>query len=42
MKRAAIDRKMLDYRRFRTFLKTRGEKIRKVVKNQLRFSNRDF
>ena len=42
MKRAVIDRGMLDYRRFRTFLKTRGEKIRKVVKNRLGFSNGDF
>lgn len=42
MKRAAIDRKMLDYRRFRTFIRTRGEKIRKVVKNRLGFSNGDF
>ena len=42
MKRAAIDRKMLDYRRFRTFLKTRSGKVRKVVKERLGFSDDDF
>lgn len=42
MKRAIIDRDMLDYRRFSTFLKDRTEKIVGAVKKRLEFSDADF
>jgi Protein of unknown function (DUF1524) len=42
MQRAIIDRDMLDYRRFRTFLKDRSEKIVETVKKRLEFSDGDF
>lgn len=42
MRRAVINRDMLDYRRFRTFLKERSEKIREVVRKRLEFSDEDF
>jgi hypothetical protein len=42
MRRALIDRDMLDYRRYRAFLKARSEKIVKAVKGRLEFSDEDF
>jgi hypothetical protein len=42
MQRALIDREMLDYRRFRTFLKDRSEKIVEAVGKRLDFSDEDF
>jgi hypothetical protein len=42
MKRAIIDREMLDYRRFRTFLKDRTEKIVNAVQKRLEFAEEDF
>lgn len=42
MRRAIIDRDMLDYRRYRTFLKDRSEKIVEAVKKRLDFSDTDF
>lgn len=42
MRRAIIDRDMLDYRRFRTFIKNRSEKIVEVVRKRLDFSDEDF
>ena len=42
MRRAIIDRDMLDYRRFRTFLKDRSEKIVETVGKRLDFSDGDF
>jgi len=42
MKRAIIDRDMLDYRRFRTFIKDRSGKIVETVKKKLDFSDGDF
>jgi hypothetical protein len=42
MRRAVIDREMLDFRRFRTFLKNRSERIREVVRKRLGFSDEDF
>ncbi len=42
MHRAIIDRDMLDYRRFRTFLTDRSEKIIETVKKRLDFSDADF
>lgn len=42
MERALIDSKMLDYRRFRTFLKERSENIREVVGKRLGFRDADF
>jgi hypothetical protein len=42
MQRAFIDRDMLDYRRYRTFLKERSEKIIEVVGKRLGFSEADF
>jgi hypothetical protein len=42
MRRGLIDRDMLDYRRFRTFLKERSEKIRELVSKRLGFSDKDF
>jgi hypothetical protein len=42
MKRALIDRELLDYRRFTTFVKQREEQILAVVKQRLQFSDTDF
>jgi len=42
IKRAVIDRDMLHYGRFRTFIKERSEKIRTVVAKRLEFTNGDF
>jgi hypothetical protein len=42
MQRAIIDRDMLDYRRYRTFLKERSEKILDAVGKRLGFSEADF
>ena len=42
MQRAIIDRDMLDYRRYRTFLKERSEKILEDVGKRLGFSEADF
>jgi hypothetical protein len=42
MRRAIIDRYMLDYRRFRTFLKHRSGKIVETVKKRLGFTDEDF
>ncbi len=42
MRRAIIDREMLDYRRFRTFLKDRSGKIVDAVGKRLGFSDGDF
>ncbi len=40
--RAYIDRELLDYRRYKTFLKKRGEKIQLHVKKELGISDTDF
>jgi hypothetical protein len=42
MRRAVIDREMLHYRQFRTFLRERSEKIVDTVKKRLDFSDKDF
>jgi hypothetical protein len=42
MRRAIIDRDMLDYRRFSTFLKDRSLKMVETVKKRLDFSDADF
>jgi hypothetical protein len=42
MRRAIIDREMLDYRRFSTFLKDRSEKMVETIKKRLDFSDADF
>ncbi len=42
MKRALIDRDMLDYRRYRTFYKERSGKIIETVKGRLGFTDEDF
>jgi hypothetical protein len=42
MQRAMIDREMLDYRRFSTFLKDRSAKVLEAVKKRLDFDNGDF
>ena len=42
MKRAMIDRDMLDYRRYSTFWKDRGERIVEAIKERLAFSDGDF
>jgi hypothetical protein len=42
MRRAIIDRDMLDYRRFRTFLKDRSDRIVETVGKRLGFSDADF
>jgi hypothetical protein len=42
MRRALIDPEMLDYRRFRTFLKERSEKILEVVRKRLEFTDDEF
>jgi hypothetical protein len=40
--RALIDRDLLHYRQFRTFIKTRSQKILERVRNRLLFSDKDF
>jgi len=42
LKQAYIDRKLLDYKKFRTFLKIREQKILKHVKRELKLSRYDF
>jgi hypothetical protein len=42
MQRAIIDREMLDYRRFTTFLKDRSAKVLDAVKKRLDFCDEDF
>ena len=43
MRRALTDRGMLDYRRYRTFLEDRGQKIiKETVKKRIDFSDDDF
>ena len=42
IRRAIIDREMLDYRRFSTFLKDRSEKMVETIKKRLDFSDADF
>jgi len=42
MDRALIDRKLLHYGQFRTFLKTRSQAIQARVKERLQFSDKDF
>lgn len=42
MRRALIEREMLNYHRYRTFLKERSEKILTYVKKRLEFSDDDF
>jgi hypothetical protein len=39
---ALIDKKLLDYRRYTTFLKSRSEQIQDKVKRKLQFSEGDF
>jgi len=42
MERALIDRDLLDYRQFQTFLKGRSERILQKVKERLDISDKDF
>jgi len=42
LKGALIDKKLLDYRRYTTFINTRKEKILTKVKRKLQFSDKDF
>ena len=42
LKRAFIDRKLLHYGRYRTFLRTREEKIIKALEERIGISNKDF
>jgi hypothetical protein len=42
LKHAYIERRLLEYRRLRAFLKKREEKILKHVKNELKLSKNDF
>ena len=42
LKRAYIDRKLLDYRKYRTFLKQRQSRILKHIKRKLNLSNTDY
>ena len=42
LKRAIIDRDMLDYRRYRTFVNERSRKILEAVAERLGFSDEDF
>lgn len=42
LKRALIDREMLDYRRYRTFYKERASKIIETVRKRLAFTDQDF
>lgn len=42
LKRAFIDRDMLDYRKYRTFIQDRGERILQYVKKQLAIQDEDF
>lgn len=39
---ALIDRELLDYRRYRTFLRQRAERIMKAIEQKVGLSNRDF
>ena len=42
LQRAYIDRKLLDYKHYKTFLKEREAKILKHIKRELKLSNTDF
>ena len=42
LKRALIDRELLDYRRYRTFLRTREEKIITILEKRIGLSDKDF
>ena len=42
MKRALIDRNMLDYRKYRSFIRTRSQAILEAVADRLGFSDQDF
>jgi hypothetical protein len=42
LQKAFIDRNLLDYRQYKTFLKVREEKILKHIKSELNLSNADF
>ena len=42
LKRAFVDRDMLDYRKYKSFIKTRGEKIKNNVMKILEFTEGDF
>ena len=42
LKQAYIDRRLLDYKKFRTFLKEREQKILRHVKRELKLSKYDF
>ncbi len=42
MKRAYIDKNLLDYRRYKSFLKSREEKILKHIKKKLILSESEF
>lgn len=42
MKRALIDRDLLDYPMFRSFLKNRGKQILELIKTRLNFTDKDF
>ena len=42
LKQALIDRKLLDYRRYRTFLHTREEKIIKALEKRIGLTDKDF
>jgi hypothetical protein len=42
MRRAIVDREMLDYRRYSVFLKDRSAKIVGAVQKKLGFSDADF
>ena len=42
LKRALIDRELLDYRRYRTFLRTRAEKIINALEKRIGLTDKDF
>lgn len=42
MERALIDRELLHYRQFRTFLKARSQRIQERIKERLQLSEGDF
>jgi len=42
LKRAYIDRKLLDYRKYRTFLRQRQSRILNHIKNKLNLSDKDY
>ncbi|MCY4303726.1 MAG: DUF262 domain-containing protein [Aestuariivita sp.] len=42
LKRALIDRELLDYRRYRTFLRTREEEIITILEKRIGLSDKDF